>query len=193
MIRQATLSEREEIIRILSASFDANPAVNDTVPVGAGREKRMRALMEYLVDTAYSKQGAYITDDKLGAFLMYDPVAHPNSLSDKLRQLKLVHRCIGWSRMRYASAKDKRMRSFRPTSSHFYLSMIGTSPDAQGKGIGSKMISYLQGLSAAQSKTIYLETSVLKNVEMYKRKGFVVHGDWKIRDDYHVHFMNWSK
>lgn len=192
MIRVAAPSDRERVIGILSASFDANPAVNDTVPVGAGRERRMRVLMEYLVDTAYAKRGVYLSDDFSTAALLYDPVRYPDTLKDTFRQLRLVHRCIGWSRLNYAAAKDKKMRSYRPSAPHLYLSMIGTAPEAQGKGAGSQMIAFIQQLAKQEAKSIYLETSVMKNVEMYKRKGFVVHGDWKIRDDYHVHFMNWK-
>lgn len=192
MIRQATLADRARVIEILSASFDENPAVNDTVPQGQNREMKMRVLMEYLIDTAISKSGAYISEDGNGAILMFDPVASPNTFRDKMRQLRLIHRCVGWSRMKYISSKDKKMRSFRPSTSHYYLSMIGTLPEAQGKGLGSKMIAFIQDLAKKESKSIYLETSVVKNVEMYKKKGFVVHGDWKIREDYHVHFMSWN-
>lgn len=192
MIRTAASSDRERVIEILTASFDTNPAVNDTVPQGAGRGRKMRALMEYLVDTACSKRGAYITGDGLGAILMYDPVTHPNRISDTFRQLRLVNRCIGWSRLKYVSAKDNKMRAQRPAEPHFYLSMIGTLPDAQGKGIGSEMIALIQQLAQKEAKSIYLETSVPKNVDIYKRKGFEVFADWKLREDYHVHFMRWE-
>ena len=193
MIRVAAPADREHVIEILTASFDANPAVNDTVVPGPGRELKMRGLMEYLVDTAFSKKGVYITDDRSGAILMYDPVVHPNTFSDTFRQLRLVNRCIGWSRLNYISSKDKKMRAFRPDAPHYYLSMIGTLPSAQGKGIGSQMISFIQDLAKKESKSIYLETSVPKNVEMYLRKGFVTHGEWKIREDYKVRFMKWAK
>jgi GNAT superfamily N-acetyltransferase len=193
MIRQATRADRERVIGILSASFEENPAVNDTISPGGNRGKKMRALMEYLVDTGFAKEGVHITNDGLGALIMYDPVLYPGNLSDTFRQLKLVNRCIGWSRMKYASSKDKKMRSFRPADPHLYLNMIGTHPSAQGKGVGRAMLNWLQGFAAGESKTVYLETSVRKNVDMYLKYGFVVHGDWKIREDYHVHFMSWSK
>lgn len=193
MIREAILADRDRVIEILSASFNSNPAVNDTIAPGGNRARKMRALMEYLVDTGFAKQGVYITNDSSGAFILYNPIEFPDTFSDTIRQLKLVHRCIGWSRLKYASAKDKKMKSFRPADPHLYLSMIGTHPSAQGKGIGSLMLNYIFGLSAASSKTIYLETSVHSNVEMYKKKNFVVHGEWKIREDYHVRFMSWSK
>lgn len=193
MIRAATSKDREAVVRLFAASFDTNPAVNDTIVNDKHRERRLRALMEYIFDNALARNGVYVTGDMLGAIVMYDPVSCPVKFSDRMRQLKLVHRCIGWSRMKYVSVKGKKMAEFRPGTPHLHLQMIGTDPHSQGKGIGSKMISFIQGMSAATSKAIYLETSVLKNVEMYKRKGFVVHGDWKIRDDYHVHFMSWSK
>lgn len=192
-MRPAEIYDRDAVVKLLAASFDANPAVNDTIIPDKHRARRLKALMEYVFNTGFARNGVFVTNDLLGALVMYDPVSFPVTFSDRLRQLQLVHRCIGWSRMKYATAKDKRMAGFRPESPHLYLQMIGTDPAAQGKGIGSKMISFIQGMSASASKTIYLETSVLKNVEMYKRKGFVVHGEWKIREDYHVHFMSWSK
>ena len=192
-IRQATRNDRERVIEILSAAFDSNPAVNDTMSPGGSRAKKLRALMEYLVDTGYEKQGVFVTDDLLGAAIIYDPVQFPETFADKWRQLKLVSRCIGWSRLRYASAKDKKMKSFRPAAPHLYFNMLGTHPSAQRSGIGTKLLNYVMELSASTSRTVYLETSVASNVALYKKMGFTVHGEWKIRDDYHVHFMNWSK
>lgn len=192
MMRRANIDERDVVVKLLAASFNANPAVNDTIIPDKHRDRRLIFLMEYVFDTGFARDGVFVTEDSLGAVVMYDPVSHPTKFSDTLRQLKLVHKSIGWSRMKYASSKDKKMNSYRPTTSHYYLQMIGTSPEAQGKGLGSKMIAFIQDLAKKESKSIYLETSVVKNVEMYKKKGFLVHGDWKIREDYHVHFMNWN-
>lgn len=193
MMRTATLKDRDAVVKLLAASFNANPAVNDTIIPDQHRDRRLISLMEYVFDTGFARNGVFVTDDLLGAVVMYDPVSSPAKFSDTLRQLKLVRKSIGWSRMKYASSKDKKMNSFRPATPHYYLQMIGTAPEAQGKGIGSKMINFILETSAANSKPVYLETSVLKNVEMYRKKGFVVHSDWKIREDYHVHFMHFKK
>lgn len=192
-MRPAKAHDRDAVVKLLAASFNANPAVNDTIIPDKHRDRRLISLMEYIFDTGFAREGVFVTDDLLGAVVMYDPVSSPAKISDLLRQLKLVRKSIGWSRMKYASAKDRKMNSFRPATPHLYLQMIGTAPEAQGKGVGSKMISFILETSASTKKPVYLETSVLKNVEMYKKKGFTVHGDWKIREDYHVHFMNWSR
>lgn len=179
-------------IEILTDSFQKNPAVNDTLYPDAQRDKRMNALMSYLVETGMAKDGLHLTDDYSGAFIMYDPVLRPSGFSDTMRQVKLVHHCIGWSRLSYASAKDKKMRSFRPEHSHLYLSMIGTLCSAQGKRTGKFMLEHIKQLARSSARTVYLETSVTKNVEWYLRHGFSIHGEWKIRDEYHVRFMNYK-
>lgn len=185
-------SLKSKAVEILTDSFQKNPAVNDTLYPDAQRDKRMNALMSYLVETGMAKDGLHLTDDYSGAFIMYDPVLRPNGFADTMSQLKLVHHCIGWSRLSYASAKDKKMRSFRPEHSHLYLSMIGTLYSAQGKGTGKFMLEHIKQLARSSARTVYLETSVTKNVEWYLRHGFSIHGEWKIRDDYHVRFMNYK-
>lgn len=193
MIRTATSNDRSAAVKVLAASFDANPAVNDAIIADEKRNQRLIALMEYIFDTGFARVGVYVTEDVSGVVVLYDPVSAPSAWSDTFRQLKLVHRSIGWSRLRYATRKDKKMAAFRPSTPHLYLQMIGISPHAQGKGIGSALINFIQEKSRSEKKPVYLETSVRKNVDMYLRKGFTVHGDWKIREDYHVHFMNWMK
>jgi GNAT superfamily N-acetyltransferase len=184
--------DKQSAIQILANAFQHNPAVNDTLHPSGNRDRRMAALMSYLVDTAIAKDGLFLTDDNKGAFLLYDPVLRPNGIADTFRQLKLVNNCIGWSRLSYASAKDKKMRSFRPAHSHLYLSMIGTMPDEQNRGTGKVMLEHIKQLAKSSARNVYLETSVTKNVEWYLRHGFTIHGEWKIRDDYHVRFMNFN-
>jgi GNAT superfamily N-acetyltransferase len=191
MMRAAVAHDRKAVTDILIASFDGNPAVNDTVVPDAYRPERLRALMHYIFDTGFARKGVFINHERTGAAVLYDPLAFPNTIADTWRQVKLVHRCIGWGRVRYASAKDKRIASFRPATPHLYLQMIGTIPAAQGKGVGSAMIAFIQEEARRAKRPVYLETSVDKNVELYLRKGFEIHGEWKIRAGYHVRFMNW--
>jgi GNAT superfamily N-acetyltransferase len=70
--------------------------------------------------------------------------------------------------------------------------MIGTMPDEQNRGTGKVMLEHIKQLAKSSARNVYLETSVTKNVEWYLRHGFTIHGEWKIRDDYHVRFMNFN-
>ena len=67
-----------------------------------------------------------------------------------------------------------------PTEEHWYLQMIGTHPDWQGRGIGSTLIR--EGLSWARRDGlgVYLETETVENVAYYRHLGFEVRSEWDV-------------
>jgi ribosomal protein S18 acetylase RimI-like enzyme len=67
-----------------------------------------------------------------------------------------------------------------PTDEHWYLQMIGTHPDWQGRGIGSTLIR--EGLSWARRDGlgVYLETETVENVAFYRHLGFEVRSEWDV-------------
>jgi GNAT superfamily N-acetyltransferase len=61
-----------------------------------------------------------------------------------------------------------------PEEPHVHLGPIGVTPDAQGQGIGTMLMNrYIEHLKQERSAG-YLETDRPKNVEFYKKFGFVV-------------------
>ena len=61
-----------------------------------------------------------------------------------------------------------------PSRPHVHLGPIGVTPELQGRGIGSEMLSlYCEGLDLA-GKAGYLETDKRENVRLYERFGFEV-------------------
>ena len=67
-----------------------------------------------------------------------------------------------------------------PAEEHWYLQMIGTHPDWQGRGIGSMLIR--EGLSWAERDGlgVYLETETVENVAYYRHLGFEVRSEWDV-------------
>ena len=67
-----------------------------------------------------------------------------------------------------------------PAEEHWYLQMIGTHPDWQGRGIGSMLIR--EGLSWASQDGlgVYLETETVENVAYYRHLGFEVRSEWDV-------------
>lgn len=55
-----------------------------------------------------------------------------------------------------------------------YLTIIGVSPDAQGKGLGSQLLNEIKDECDAQGLHIYLETETEQNVRFYEKHGFEV-------------------
>lgn len=72
--------------------------------------------------------------------------------------------------MRWVAAWSKR----DPLEPHVHLGPIGVTPELQGRGIGSQMLSgYCEELDVAGSPG-YLETDKPENVRLYERIGFEV-------------------
>ena len=69
-----------------------------------------------------------------------------------------------------------------PEEPHWYLQMVGTHPDWQRRGIGSRLIN--EGLSWARRDGlgVYLETETAENVVYYRHLGFEVRSEWDVAE-----------
>jgi len=61
-----------------------------------------------------------------------------------------------------------------PKEPHWYLQMLGTEPEWQGKGIASSLLSPILERCDQSGHRVYLEASKEKNIPFYARHGFVV-------------------
>lgn len=63
---------------------------------------------------------------------------------------------------------------------HWYLSLLATDPDAQGRGLGSAVLAPVLERCDREGAGAYLETSKQRNVELYTRRGFRVSGEFQL-------------
>jgi len=62
-----------------------------------------------------------------------------------------------------------------PTNSKFYyLYMIGVLNEVQGNGLASKLMNPILKYCNSENIPVFLETANPRNVEIYKKKGFVI-------------------
>ncbi len=55
---------------------------------------------------------------------------------------------------------------------HWYLSLVGVDPNAQGTGVGNALLRPLIAKSESDGLPCYLETVEPRNVRLYERLGF---------------------
>ena len=67
--------------------------------------------------------------------------------------------------------EKKRIMKSQP---YIYLTIIGVSSSAQGKGLGSKMMEAIKEECSRDGLHIYLETEVEDNIQFYERHGLSV-------------------
>ena len=66
------------------------------------------------------------------------------------------------------------MEKVHPREPHYYLEAIGTRQAAQGKGVGSAVMSVMLERCDREGIPAYLESSNPRNIPLYARHGFEV-------------------
>lgn len=67
-----------------------------------------------------------------------------------------------------------------PKERHYYLQVVGTDPQKQGKGFGSAVMRRQLTIADSQGMPAYLESSKEKNIPFYQSFGFKVTGEIKL-------------
>ncbi len=130
----------------------------------------------------FSHAGAtFVTDPVRGAAIWQAP--SPPQLGF-WRQTSLAFRLLliagtGYSRaLRLGEAIEKQ----NPKQPHWYLAILGTEPEAQGRGIGSALLQPILERCDKQGATAYLESSKQSNIPFYQQRGFEVIGEISVPD-----------
>jgi GNAT superfamily N-acetyltransferase len=66
------------------------------------------------------------------------------------------------------------------TPPHWYLSLLGTHPDAQGHGFGSAVLQPVLEQCDVDGVGAYLESSKRRNLDFYARYGFRITGEMRL-------------
>jgi len=99
----------------------------------------------------------------------------PNSLIDELRALPALLGLTGWGRFgRLARLREVMDRAHPMDRPHAYLWFLGVTPDAQGHGIGSRLLKAKLDQLDENGTPAFLETATERNVALYRRHGFDV-------------------
>ena len=64
------------------------------------------------------------------------------------------------------------MEAVHPNRDHFYIQVVGVSPDRKGQGLGGRLMRHVTGLADEANLPVYLETSNEVNLGFYNRYGF---------------------
>ena len=67
-----------------------------------------------------------------------------------------------------------------PAQPHWYLDLLGTAPDAQGRGLGSALLRELRERVDVEGASSYLETDRSANLPFYERAGYAVLGEERV-------------
>jgi ribosomal protein S18 acetylase RimI-like enzyme len=84
---------------------------------------------------------------------------------------------LGWAGLkRYAGVTGCVLKLHKRVmpGPHWYLSIIGVNPSAQGKGLGVELMKPILAKAEEQGVPCYLETSNQKSISFYQKQGFEI-------------------
>jgi ribosomal protein S18 acetylase RimI-like enzyme len=180
-LRRATADDVPQLAQMLTRAFLDDPVV--AWAFKAERE-RPRALERFQATRLRQLlEGDEVwTNDDLSCAALWAP---PGRWRPGPREEAEVARCflhprliarlplaaLGWQLLE---------RRHPPKPEHWYLAVLGTDPSAQGRGLGSAVLSAMLDQCDRDGVAAYLESSKRRNVDFYARHGFRVLREYRL-------------
>jgi ribosomal protein S18 acetylase RimI-like enzyme len=168
----------DEAADLLSRAFETTPDYSHMFPDPYTRRDALRGFMRAPVRDAEDEGTCWAASDGrvlVGVAAWQAPGRYPWSLGRNLRALPNI-----LSVLRHAPGSFRNLMRFGSNiDAHFpkdrrlwYLQVIGVSPEAQGLGVGKKLMEPAIDLADREQVPCYLETSNPEAVPFYERVGF---------------------
>ena len=173
----ATSADIDAVADDLCASFRNDPQFDWFMRPGPGRERARLAFFQMLLGEVALPTGVISRPATGGAASVWINSANmgPNSLASELRALPTILLATGLSRFGRILSTRRAMDLYHPMDRpHAYLWFLGVRPEAQGLGVGSRLLAAGLATVDAQGLPAYLESSSPANVPLYRRHGFEV-------------------
>lgn len=188
-MRFAVKKDRDQVVDILMSAFIdvlIPNSINFVVKNDRRRKERLKSLMEFQFDIAFDLGYIFISDDSTGCIIFINK--WKLNLRRIILEIKLLFNVIGIENVFQVLKREKIIKSYHPKEEFIHLWLMGVKPEAQGTGIGSKLLQ--ETLNFYKGKLIYLETTTPENLKFYKKNGFnIFHNTFEL--DYPLYFLNY--
>ncbi|MFE6921146.1 GNAT family N-acetyltransferase [Nocardia sp. NPDC057663] len=114
-----------------------------------------------------------------GVAMWTPPDRWQSNIATDLRVMPGLIRAFGRRTLAGKTVGDL-IKHHHPKEPHWYLAMLGTTPEARGAGYGSTLLRSRLARIDAEGAAAYLESSNPDNVPLYERFGFTVTGELRI-------------
>lgn len=163
---------------VLAAAFAEEAYLTAMLGSGPDTAARARHLLGLQLRHQYLPHGVVdlaIVDDQIAGVGLWSPPG--GSAGSLWAQARLVPQYLRLTGRRFAQAVLAELASARahPRFAHWYLYMLGASPDHRGLGVGGRLLAHRLG-QLADDEPAYLEASSPASARLYARHGFVTMG-----------------
>lgn len=175
-VSAAGVGQWPELSAALAEAFQADPIMSWMLPDPARRATALRRFFELECRDVALPHGLSVAavDDSgrtLGAALIIPPGEWRMPVRTQIAQAPEFVRMFG-RRLPHAFGLLTAMERRHPRRPHHYLPFIGVAPSAQGRGVGSALLTEVVRQADAARLPAYLEATDPRNARLYRRMGF---------------------
>jgi len=174
------LVEPSEVARAVSVqvmAFSADPCMRALWPEPRDYLRNFPDLVYGFGGGAFAHGAAHVTDGFVGGTLWLPPGVTPDGSALE----RLVEGTVPEPRRSEVLSVLEQMDAAHPKGTHWHLAFIGVDPAQQGKGIGGTLLGQTLARVDDQHVHAYLESSNPANVPLYRRHGFEVIREIRVR------------
>jgi ribosomal protein S18 acetylase RimI-like enzyme len=172
-MRRATLADVDLIKSILLVSFKNDPHLTWLLEESKNKFK-LNVLIDYVVHQTLRRGEIYLTDDNNAVALWDFERNEKMSFHYIWRNLVFLVRIGPRSVIRIVKSEAHVHNNFRKYPRYCHLYLIGVLPEAQGRGLASALMNPMVQRMKEKLIPVFLETANLRNVDIYKKKGFKI-------------------
>ena len=177
-ISQARVDDIPAIATLMASSFADDPVMHQFFPRASGRGEAMTRVFAIELERFYIPLGVVDvvraeTNDlaqpaMMGTALWAKPGIRMSRRSEAVMAAHMA-RALGRHIVQYMHL-DRFDSQAAPKFPHWYLYTVAVAPQAQGQGIGGRLLDH--GITRAGDMPIYLESTTEGSQKLYERKGF---------------------
>lgn len=172
-----TPADAEDATEVLATALMVEPGFAHIYPDPEVRLPAMRIIIRGILAPALADGTVWAaTEDGtvLGAAILAAPGTYPPADRADEQASPMDHPLaqFGIEQLLALEEFDRNAIAFFPKEPVWYLEILGVSPRAQGKGVGSGLLRAI--LAEIRDMPCYLETGAEANVRLYRRFGFEV-------------------
>jgi len=179
-ITPASPSDLDKAISCLATAFGQDPITGYLLQTGSGYHERVSQFFSILMRARLAlKMPVFVARSSagIGGASMGYSTTRPEWPGGLTEEWDRFEKGVVGMQERMA-VYDEVAVKYKPPAPHYYLGVIGTDPNSQGQGIGTRLLKAFCDASASDplSSGVYLETAQASNLKFYERAGFAETG-----------------
>ncbi len=167
---RATSNDKTTVVDILTSTFSDNKSVEYILK--DKNPKRLHSLMSYSFEYCMMFGEVLLSEQKNACALIIYPDKKHTTFKSLILDFQLALKSVGIKKLAKTLHRERCVKNIQPNEQLLYLWYIAVRPGQQNGGIGGQLIEEIKQLAARQKRRLCLETSTLKNVPWYEKRGF---------------------